>query len=75
MDRNGRGAKPPASVLLALTVLGGFAAVGCSQPQPEPNADVGGVLDSGTHQADSMRQMEERQEQNRGGGGGGGGGY
>ena len=61
------------SGLAALLALVGLAAVGCSHS--EPNATQGGVLDSPTHEADSNRQMEERQEQVRRGGGGGGGGY
>ena len=65
------------SGLAALLALVGLAAVGCSHS--EPNATQGGVLDSPTDEADSNRQMEERQEQNRasrgGGMSGGGGGY
>ena len=62
-----------ASCLLAVLVLAGFAAAACSGIQPEPNAQQGGVVESPTHEADSLRRSEERQEQNRGGGGGGGG--
>jgi hypothetical protein len=68
-----------ASGLVALVALGGIAAVGCNETRPEPHGDLGGVLDSRTHEADSMRQMQERQEQNRASRGGsmsgGGGGY
>jgi hypothetical protein len=72
-----------AAGLIGLMALGGIAAVGCAETRPEPNRDLGGVLDSRTHEADSMRQMQERQEQNRAsqggggmsGGGGGGRGY
>ena len=62
-----------ASCLLAVLVLAGFAAAACSDIRPEPNAEEGGLLESPTHEADSLRRSEERQEQNRGGGGGGGG--
>jgi hypothetical protein len=71
MDRAVRRTKPLVSGLLALVALAG---VGCSEIDPESNVEEGGVLDSPTHEADSMRHMEERQEQNRGGGGGMGGG-
>ena len=72
-----------ASGLVGLMALVGIAAVGCGETRPEANRDLGGVLDSRTHEADSMRQIEERQEQNRvsqggggmSGGGGGGRGY
>ena len=74
MHRDLPRARPIALCLLALAALVGFAAVGCSEIHPEPNVEQGGVLDLPTHQAESMRQMEERQERNRGGGGGGGGG-
>jgi hypothetical protein len=51
-----------------------FAATGCSDITPEPNEEGGGVLESPTHEADSMRQEEEQQQENREMGGGGGGG-
>jgi hypothetical protein len=79
----GAGKGKRASRLIALIPLLGFAAAGCSEARPEPGRELGGVLDSRTHEAGSMRQMEERQEQNRAsqseggmsGGGGGGRGY
>jgi hypothetical protein len=60
------------SDLVALVALTGLVAVGCSEIHPAPNVEEGGVLDSPTHEADSMRHMEERQEQNRASRGGGG---
>jgi hypothetical protein len=45
---------------------------GCSDITPEPNEEGGGVLDSPTHEADQMRQMEEQQQEDRETGGGGG---
>jgi hypothetical protein len=66
------GAKRAASCLLVALALIGFAAVACTEIRPEPNVEQGGVLESSTHEADSLRRAEERQEQNRGGGGGGG---
>jgi hypothetical protein len=60
-----------AAGLIGLMALGGIAVVGCAETSPEPNRDLGGVLDSRTHEADSMRQVQERQEQNRASQGGG----
>ena len=59
--------------LLLGTAMACFAA-GCSDITPEPNDEGGGVLESPTHEADQMRQMEEQQQENRQTGGGGGGG-
>jgi hypothetical protein len=59
--------------LLLVGAMACFAA-GCSDITPEPNEEGGGVLDSPTHEADQMRQMEEQQQENRQMGGGGGGG-
>jgi hypothetical protein len=61
------------SCLLAVVVLAGFAAAACSEIRSESDAQEGGVVESPTHEADSLRRSEEREEQNRGGGGGGGG--
>jgi hypothetical protein len=41
---------------------------GCSDIHPAPDDEGGGVLDSPTHEADSMRQEEERQQEGGGGG-------
>jgi hypothetical protein len=62
------------SVLLASAVAC-FAAAACSDIHPEANDEGGGVLESPTNEADTMRQEEGQQEENRemGGGGGGGG--
>jgi hypothetical protein len=57
---------------LALASILGFAAFGCADIRPEPDVEEGGLLESPTHEADSLRRTEEREEQNRGGGGGGG---
>ena len=59
--------------LLLASAMASFAA-GCSDITPEPNETGGGVLDSPTHEADQMRQMEQQQQENRQTGGGGGGG-
>ena len=53
--------------LVVTCVIVGFAALGCSEIHPEPNVEEGGLLESPTHEADSLRRTE-RQEQNRGGG-------
>jgi hypothetical protein len=73
MKRDMTGSNRAASCLLAVLMLAGFAAAGCSEIHPEPNSEEGGVLESRTHEADALRRAEERQQQNRGGGGGGGG--
>jgi hypothetical protein len=49
-----------------------LVAAGCSDITPEANDEGGGVLESPTHEADQMRQMEEQQQENRETGGGGG---
>ena len=72
MNHDATRLKPVAPCLLAAVALVGFAAVGCSEVHPGPNVEEGGLLESPTHEADSLRRAEERQEQNRGGGGGGG---
>jgi hypothetical protein len=59
--------------LLLVSAVAGVAA-GCSDITPEPNDEGGNVLESPTHEADQMRQMEEQQQENRQMGGGGGGG-
>jgi hypothetical protein len=60
--------------LLLASAVACFGAAGCSDITPEPNDTGGGVLESPTHEADQMRQMEEQQQENRQMGGGGGGG-
>jgi hypothetical protein len=62
-----------ASCLLAALALAGFAAAACSEIHPEANSEEAGVLESPTHQADSLHRAEKRREQDSGGGGGGGG--
>jgi len=56
---------------LALASILGFAVVGCADIHPESDVEEGGLLESPTHEADSLRRTEEREDQNRGGGGGG----
>jgi hypothetical protein len=51
-----------------------FAAAGCSDIHPEANDEGGGVLESPTNEADTMRQEEQQQEEQQREGGGGGGG-
>jgi hypothetical protein len=62
MNRGVAGAQPLASGLPALVALVGFVMIGCTETHPEPNVELGSVLDSRTHEADSLRQIEERQE-------------
>jgi hypothetical protein len=61
----GAGKGKRASRSVALICLLGLVAAGCIESRPGPDRDLGGVLDSRTHEAGSMRHMEERQEQNR----------
>jgi hypothetical protein len=70
MKRDMTGAGRDASCLLAALALAGLAAAACSEIRPEPNSAEAGVLESPTHQADSLRRAEERREQDTGGGGG-----
>jgi hypothetical protein len=46
---------------LLLVSVASFAAAGCSDITPEPNDTGGGVVDSPTHEADSLREGEERE--------------
>jgi hypothetical protein len=71
MPPDTKGCKRVRCLLFAVALIG-FAAAGCSEIRPEPNAEQGGLLESPTHEADALRRAEERQQQNRGGGGGGG---
>jgi hypothetical protein len=49
----------------------GAGLAACSDIRPEPNVQEEGMVESPTHEADSLRRAEERQERDRGGGGGG----
>jgi hypothetical protein len=71
MNRDVTEAKLFASSLFAVIALVGFAAVGCSEINPESNVEEAAVLDAPTEEADSLRRMEERRKQSRGDGGGG----
>jgi hypothetical protein len=70
MSHDATASKPLASCLLAGVALVGLAAVGCSEIQPEPNAEQGGLLESPTPEQDALQRAQERQRQNGGGGGG-----
>jgi hypothetical protein len=48
--------------LLLVSAVACFAA-GCSDITPEPNDEGGGVLESPTHEADSLREGEERERE------------
>ena len=61
--------------VLLTSAVACFGAAGCSDITPEPNDTGGGVLESPTNEADTMRQEgQQQEEQQREGGGGGGGG-
>jgi hypothetical protein len=45
--------------LLLVSAVTCFATAGCSDIQPEPNVEEGGLLESPTHEQDSMREQEE----------------
>ena len=49
---------------LALALVG-CAVAACADARPERNVEQGGVLESPTHEADSLRRAEEQEEQNR----------
>jgi hypothetical protein len=74
MYGDGYGLRRVSAALLLMSAVASFAATGCSDITPESNDTGGGVLESPTHEADQMRQMEEQQQENRQMGGGGGGG-
>jgi len=71
MNRDVTEAKLLASCLPAMIALVGFAAVGCSEINPESNVEEAAAIDAPTEEADALRRMEERGKQNRGNGGGG----
>jgi hypothetical protein len=45
------------------SVIACFAAAGCADIHPEPNDEGGGVLQSPTHEQDSLHEEEQRQEE------------
>jgi hypothetical protein len=51
--------------LFLVSVAASFAATGCSDIRPEPNVEEGGLLESETHEQDTLREFEEHQQQNR----------
>ena len=53
---------------LVVGVLACVAVAGCSDIRPEPNVQEEGMLESPTHEADALREDENREE---GGGRGG----
>ena len=50
--------------MLLVSAVAGFFAVGCSDIHPAPDDEGGGVLESPTHEQDTLREDEEH-EQNR----------
>jgi hypothetical protein len=68
----GQNVRAGRTVVVWLAASAAFVAASCGEMHPEPSTDEGGLLESPTHEADSLRRTEERQDQNRGGGGGGG---
>jgi hypothetical protein len=49
--------------LLLVSAVACVAAAGCSDIQPEPNVEEGGLLESPTHEQDSMHEEEQHQEE------------
>jgi hypothetical protein len=49
--------------LLLVSAVAFFAAVACSEIQPEPNVEEGGALEAPTHEQDALREEEQRQEE------------
>jgi hypothetical protein len=62
MDQGARRSMPSAFGLLSVIALVGVAAVGCSDIHPEPNMEESGMLESPTHEADAVREVEEHEE-------------
>ena len=56
---------------LVLASIVGIAASGCADIRPESDVEEGGLLESPTHEADSLRRAEEQEQRDRNGGGGG----
>jgi hypothetical protein len=68
MAGDGKGVWRISSGLLMVSVVACLAATGCSDIHPAPNVEEGGLLESPTHEADALREDENREE---GGGRGG----
>jgi hypothetical protein len=51
--------------LFLVSVVASFAAAGCSDIRPEPNVEEGGLVESETHEQDTLREDEQHQERNR----------
>lgn len=62
MDQGARLRKLSAFHLLSVMAVVGLAAAGCADIHPEGNVEESGMVDSPTHEADAVREVEERQE-------------
>jgi hypothetical protein len=54
--------RPVFAGLLLVSAALCFAATACSDIHPEANNEGGGLLESPTHEADTLRQDEERHQ-------------
>ena len=61
MPSDGQRLKRVSRGLLLFGVVACFAAAGCSDFRPAPDDEGGGLLESPTHEQDSLHQEEERQ--------------
>ena len=59
MSSDSQRSKRVFGALFLVSVVAGFAAAGCSDITPEPNVEEGGLLESETHEQDSLRDEEE----------------
>jgi hypothetical protein len=61
MYSNSQSLKRLAGGLLLVSVVACFGTVGCSDIHPAPNVEEGGLLESQTHEQDTLREGEKHQ--------------
>jgi hypothetical protein len=72
MNHDRQGWQRVSAGLLLLGLAAGFGGVGCSDIRPESDVEESGMIDSPTHEQDTLREAEGQQRQNRSRNGGGG---
>ena len=65
MSSDSQGFKRAFGGLLLVSIAACLVATGCSDIQPAPDDEGGGLLESQTHEQDTLRESEEHQQQNR----------
>lgn len=63
MFSDSQGSKRVFDGLFLVSVVACLVAAGCSDIQPAPNDEGGGVLESPTHEQDSFHEEGQRQEE------------